>query len=113
LSLPDSDIRNPPGDYALLPLLNPFLLSLFLPSTFSLLAKLSENVAGVTFLAFGNGAPDVFSSFSAINQEAAELSLGAILGAGIFVNTIVVGVIALISPFTVSFSLLQSPLCLP
>ena len=58
-------------------------------------------MAGVTFLALGNGAPDLFSSFSAISQEAAELSLGAILGAGIFVNTVVVGSIALITPFKV------------
>ena len=28
--------------------------------------KLSQNIAGVTFLAFGNGAPDVFSAIAAI-----------------------------------------------
>jgi len=60
---------------------------------------LSQNVAGVTFLALGNGAPDLFSSFSAISQEAPELSLGAILGAGIFVNTVVVGSIAILTSF--------------
>ena len=83
-----------------------FFLSFFLgfSSLFSsprspISLQLSQNVAGVTFLALGNGAPDLFSSFSAISQEAAELSLGAILGAGIFVNTVVVGSICLITPF--------------
>lgn len=47
-------------------------------------------VAGVTFLAFGNGAPDVFSSLVAlttttIDKEAALLvGVGSLLGAGDF-----------------------------
>jgi len=32
--------------------------------------KISESLAGVTFLAFGNGAPDVFSSISSANSAA-------------------------------------------
>lgn len=32
--------------------------------------KISESFAGVTFLAFGNGAPDVFSSISSANSAA-------------------------------------------
>lgn len=45
-------------------------------------------VAGVTFLAFGNGAPDVFSSLAALttsssDKEAALLvGVGSLLGAG-------------------------------
>ena len=30
--------------------------------------RLSQNVAGVTILAFGNGAPDIFSSLAGIQQ---------------------------------------------
>uniref|UniRef100_A0A8C9MLS8 Mitochondrial sodium/calcium exchanger protein n=1 Tax=Serinus canaria TaxID=9135 RepID=A0A8C9MLS8_SERCA len=72
--------------------------------------KLSHNVAvfsltsplhGVTFLAFGNGAPDVFSAVVAFSDpRTAGLAIGAIFGAGVFVTTVVAGGIALVKPFT-------------
>ncbi|NWH38371.1 NCLX protein, partial [Chloropsis hardwickii] len=72
--------------------------------------KLSHNVAvfsltcplhGVTFLAFGNGAPDVFSAVVAFSDpRTAGLAIGAIFGAGVFVTTVVAGGIALGKPFT-------------
>ncbi|NXY09798.1 NCLX protein, partial [Pteruthius melanotis] len=72
--------------------------------------KLSHNVAvfsltsplhGVTFLAFGNGAPDVFSAVVAFSDpRTAGLAIGAIFGAGVFVTTMVAGGIALVKPFT-------------
>ncbi|XP_070572228.1 mitochondrial sodium/calcium exchanger protein-like isoform X2 [Ptychodera flava] len=64
--------------------------------------KLSQNVAGVTFLAFGNGAPDIFSAIAAITNAKngdAGLAVGALFGAGVFVTTIVAGSIALTRPF--------------
>ena len=54
----------------------------------------SETLAGVTLLAFANGAPDVLSSFSATSGGSSDgifLSLGAIFGAGLFVTTLVFG----------------------
>ncbi|NWV36174.1 NCLX protein, partial [Grantiella picta] len=72
--------------------------------------KLSHNVAafsltsplhGVTFLAFGNGAPDVFSAVVAFSDpRTAGLAIGAIFGAGVFVTSVVAGGIALVKPFT-------------
>ena len=55
--------------------------------------KISQNLAGVTFLAFGNGAPDVISSIVAASSitNGIEFSIGALHGAGIFVTTIVLG----------------------
>lgn len=61
--------------------------------------KLPYNIAGVTFLAFGNGAPDVFSSISSFSGSSDILvGIGALLGGSFFVSTIVVGSIAIVSP---------------
>ncbi|XP_042747390.1 mitochondrial sodium/calcium exchanger protein isoform X4 [Lagopus leucura] len=69
-------------------------------SAISTTLKLSHNVAGVTFLAFGNGAPDVFSAVVAFSDpRTAGLAVGAVFGAGIFVTTVVAGGIALVKPF--------------
>jgi len=54
---------------------------------------ISETLAGVTFLALANGAPDVMVSFSAgsLDSDGISLSLGALFGAGLFVCTFVYG----------------------
>lgn len=63
--------------------------------------KLSHNVAGVTFLAFGNGAPDIFSALVAFSDpHTAGLAFGALFGAGVLVTTVVAGGIAILRPFT-------------
>lgn len=64
--------------------------------------KLSQNIAGVTFLAFGNGAPDVFSAIAAVGNSKdgdSGLAFGALFGAGVFVSTVIVGCICFIQPF--------------
>ena len=63
--------------------------------------RLSQNVAGVTFLAFGNGAPDIFSVISAVKASRggeAGLAMGELFGSGMFITTVIVGVIAIIKP---------------
>jgi len=62
---------------------------------------LSHNVAGVTFLALGNGAPDIFSVYSAIvnTDDGIKLALGELFGAGTFVTTVVVGAVSILVPF--------------
>jgi sodium/potassium/calcium exchanger 6 len=45
---------------------------------------LSESTAGVTFLAFGNGSPDVFSTFSALREGTFGLAIGELIGAASF-----------------------------
>eukprot|EP00117_Sycon_ciliatum_P043328 scpid43819/ scgid31388/ Sodium/potassium/calcium exchanger 6; Na(+)/K(+)/Ca(2+)-exchange protein 6; Solute carrier family 24 member 6 len=77
-------------------------------TTISQTLGLSQNIAGVTFLAIGNGAPDIFSAFAAIQQAKdgdAGLAIGALFGAGVFVTTTVVGAICI----TRSFALTQRP----
>ena len=65
-------------------------------STISTLLHLSETVAGVTLAAFGNGAPDIFSTFSAFHANAAGLAIGELLGAALFITLCVVGSVSLV-----------------
>lgn len=59
-------------------------------------------MAGVTLLALGNGAPDVFASLSAVRSGHYRTGFGAILSAGAFVSAFVVGFVAIYSaPFPV------------
>jgi sodium/potassium/calcium exchanger 6 len=61
--------------------------------------RLLHNIAGVTILAFGNGAPDFFTALAAVNQRRTELILGGLFGAGIFVTTVVAGSVIIAKPF--------------
>lgn len=70
--------------------------------TLAHLLGLDENVAGVTFLAFGNGSPDVFSTFSAMRSNSGGLAIGELLGAAAFVTSCVVGSMCIIKPFKVN-----------
>jgi Ca2+/Na+ antiporter len=51
---------------------------------------MSQNLAGLTFLAFGTGAPDVISAIvaSGDKDDGIEFSLGMLLGASVLVTTI-------------------------
>ncbi|OQR79490.1 sodium/potassium/calcium exchanger 6-like [Tropilaelaps mercedesae] len=62
---------------------------------------LSQAVAGVTFLAIGNGAPDIIASFTAINQNRSMLMISELFGAGTFVTSIVAGYVFYSSSFIV------------
>ena len=75
--------------------------------------NLSYNVAGVTFLAFGNGAPDVFSSVSAFSgsENAPLIGINGMLGSAMFVATIVVGTISIMSPCYVSSKIFIRDVC--
>jgi Ca2+/Na+ antiporter len=67
---------------------------------FSMKMGLPPRFAGVTLLALGNGAADVSATISAIAQnpqEGYQMSLGALTGAGMFVGTVVAGVVIVIA----------------
>ncbi|KAF7374890.1 hypothetical protein MSAN_00375100 [Mycena sanguinolenta] len=68
-------------------------------ATIAQMLGLDENVAGVTFLAFGNGSPDVFSTFSAMRADSGSLAIGELLGAASFIVSCVVGSMCIIKPF--------------
>ena len=67
-----------------------------------MLLGLSESVAGVTFLAFGNGSPDVFSTFAAMSSNSGSLAIGELIGAAGFISAVVAGSMALVRPFRVA-----------
>ncbi|KAL0954545.1 hypothetical protein HGRIS_003510 [Hohenbuehelia grisea] len=71
-------------------------------ATIAQLLGLDENVAGVTFLAFGNGSPDVFSTFSAMRAGSGGLAIGELLGAASFIVSCVVGSMCIVRPFQVN-----------
>ncbi|KAF9155913.1 hypothetical protein BG015_008055 [Linnemannia schmuckeri] len=71
-------------------------------NTISKKLHLSESMAGVTFLAFGNASPDIFSTFSAVGAGSGTLAVGEVVGASSFITSIVIGSMAIVKPFKVS-----------
>ncbi|GMR30666.1 hypothetical protein PMAYCL1PPCAC_00861 [Pristionchus mayeri] len=80
----------------------------FSPNIATIVAHLniSESVAGVTFLAFGNGAPDIFGAIASVlgaPQPKADLALGSLLGGAIFVTLVVHAAVVITTPFKCAF----------
>ncbi|ORX42589.1 hypothetical protein DM01DRAFT_1330046 [Hesseltinella vesiculosa] len=73
----------------------------FCPNLQTIAAKLnlSESLAGVTVLAFGNGSPDLFGTFSAMQHGSGSMAIGEIIGAAFFVVSIIAGSMGIIRPF--------------
>ena len=56
--------------------------------------KINQNIAGVTILAFGNGASDVISSLVASKEiEGLEFAIGSLIGGGMFITSFVFGLV--------------------
>ncbi|KAL8997158.1 MAG: hypothetical protein Q9169_003485 [Polycauliona sp. 2 TL-2023] len=70
--------------------------------TIASILGMSESMAGVTFLAFGNGSPDVFSTFAAMKTHSGSLAVGELIGAAGFITAVVAGSMALVRPFRVA-----------
>lgn len=71
-------------------------------NTISRLFGMSETLTGVTFLAFGNGSPDICSTFVAMSSGSGSLAVGELLGAAVFITAAVTGSMAIVRPFRVS-----------
>ena len=71
-------------------------------STIATILGMSESLTGVTFLAFGNGSPDVFSTFAAMSSNSGSLAVGELMGAAGFITAVVAGSMALVKPFNVA-----------
>ena len=54
----------------------------------------SESIAGVTLLALGNGAPDVFAAIAAGGDESGlNLQVSSLIGSSFFIITVVMGLV--------------------
>lgn len=71
-------------------------------STIASVLGMPESLAGVTFLAFGNGSPDVFSTFAAMGSNSGGMAVGELIGAAGFISAVVAGSMALVREFRVS-----------
>ncbi|RMZ82964.1 hypothetical protein DV737_g1771, partial [Chaetothyriales sp. CBS 132003] len=71
-------------------------------STIAAVLGMSESLTGVTFLAFGNGSPDVFSTFAAMSTNSGSLAVGELIGAAAFISSVVAGSMAVTKPFQVA-----------
>ncbi|KAI0871036.1 hypothetical protein GGS24DRAFT_510171 [Hypoxylon argillaceum] len=79
--------------------------------TISTFLGLSESLAGVTFLAFGNGSPDVFSTFAAMSSNSGSMAVGELIGAAGFITTVVAGSMALVREFRVARKTFVRDIC--
>ncbi|RDA90352.1 hypothetical protein CP533_3376 [Ophiocordyceps camponoti-saundersi (nom. inval.)] len=70
-------------------------------ATISSVLGLSQSLAGVTFLALGNGSPDVFSTFAAMSSNSPAMAIGELIGAASFIAGVVAGSMALVREFRV------------
>lgn len=69
--------------------------------TVAYVLSMPENLTGVTFLALGNGSPDLFSTIMSMRSNSAALAVGELIGAASFITAIVAGSIAMIREFKV------------
>lgn len=59
--------------------------------------RIPPHVAGVTFLSFGNGSPDVFSNIAAFATPTPSIGVTSILGGGLLVTTVIAACVGLVS----------------
>lgn len=69
--------------------------------TIAMVLSMPENLTGVTFLALGNGSPDLFSTIMSMRSNSAALAVGELIGAASFITAVVAGSIAMIREFKV------------
>jgi sodium/potassium/calcium exchanger 6 len=73
--------------------------------------NLAYDIAGVTFLAFGNGAPDFFALLASVSGGVDILvAFSALLGGEVFISTVVVGTIAIYCPCELSHTIMYRDL---
>lgn len=61
---------------------------------------MSQNLIGLTVVAFGTSLPELVTSFAAARKNQADMALGNVIGSNIFNILLILGLAAAISPMT-------------
>lgn len=61
---------------------------------------MSQNLIGLTVVAFGTSLPELVTSFAAARKEQSDMALGNVIGSNIFNILLILGLAAFISPMT-------------
>ncbi|PVV04927.1 hypothetical protein BB560_000559 [Smittium megazygosporum] len=64
--------------------------------TIAQIFRLPDSIAGVTLLAVGNGAPDLFTTYNAFKNDLASLALGQLVGGTFFIVCVVSSIVIII-----------------
>ncbi|KAI9921673.1 hypothetical protein PsorP6_002044 [Peronosclerospora sorghi] len=59
--------------------------------------RIPPHIAGVTFLSFGNGSPDVFSNIAAFATSTPSIGVTSIVGGGLLITTVITACVGLVS----------------
>ncbi|KAK9765472.1 hypothetical protein K7432_006183 [Basidiobolus ranarum] len=70
---------------------------------------LSSEIAGLTLLSFGNGAPDLFTAFAGVSSGDFELVFGSTIGSAMFILNVVLGSIIIASYYRYRNESLSAP----
>lgn len=73
------------------------------PNLYSIsqLLAFSDNLSGLTLLAFGNSSADIFSTYHALESGSISLATSELISAALIILTVVVGLISITKPFKV------------
>jgi cation:H+ antiporter len=74
------------------------------------LLNINETSFGLTIVAAGTGAPEIFVSIAAIRRGSASIAIGNVVGSNLFNTIAVVGAAAIVSPLVVKYNELQGDL---
>ena len=67
--------------------------------------RISEDVAGATFMAAGGSAPELFTSFIGVFIAHSDVGIGTIVGSAVFNILFVIGMCAVVSAGVLAFDL--------
>jgi cation:H+ antiporter len=71
------------------------------------LLGISDTIIGLTLVAAGTGAPELFATIAAIRKGSSAMAIGNVVGSNLFNTVAIVGVAALVRPLTVDLGELK------